>query len=108
MAHYRISDLGSGLLTWRDLFVLVRRWQKLPGNAVAAAVHGSEVPSFDQQVLAVVVDQLAVANWQRKGGKGGKPKRMQRWWEKQKARKFGSDPVPISGFASWWDSKKAR
>lgn len=108
LARYRISDLGSELFSWRDFYVLVRRWQKLPGNAVAASVHGSEVPSFEQQVIAIMADQLAVANWQRKGGKGMKPKPLKRWWQKVKSQSFGSDPIPISKFSEWWDSKKKR
>lgn len=108
MTRYRITDLGSGSFSWRDLYVLVRRWQKLPGNALAAAIAGHEVPTWDQQVLSIMVDQLAVANWQRKGGKGGKPKPLKRWWQKTKARVLGADPIPISKFSSWWDSKKRR
>lgn len=108
MAHYRVADLGSELFSWRDLYVLIRRWQKLPGNAVAAALQGSELPSFEQQVVAIIADQLAVANWQRKGGKGAKPKPLQRWWKKVKSQTFGSDPVPISKFSDWWESKKRR
>lgn len=108
MAHYRIADLGSGLLTWRDLFVLVRRWQKIPGNALAASVYGAEVPAWTEQVLATVVDQLQSVNFNLRKGKGQRPKPFERWWNKKKTQKFGSNPVPISQFDAWWDSKKAR
>lgn len=108
MARYRIADIGSASLDWGEFKVLLSRWQKLPGNAVAASINGFEAPSFEQQVLAVISDQLAVANWQRARGKGGKPKPLKRWWQKGDSERFGSSPIPISKFASWWDSKKKR
>lgn len=107
-AGIRWRDIGSEALNWRDLFVLVRRWQKLPGNALGAAVHGHEVPSWNQQVLAVLVDQLQAANFLLRRGKGARPKRFARWWEKRKQQKFGRDPIPISQFDAWWESAGRR
>lgn len=107
-AGKNVDDLSTRALSWRDLYVLIRRWQKLPGNAVAAAVHGYEVPTFDNQIIAIVAEQLAVANWQRKGGKGAKPKPLERWWKKKKTQQFGKDPIPASKFSDWWESKKRR
>lgn len=85
------------------MWVLTRRWQKLPGNAVAAAIHGHEVPSWIEQVLAVAVDQLQAMNFNLRHGKGQRPKRLQRWWESVKKR-FGRDPIPLSQFDDWWES----
>lgn len=103
-----LSDLGSPELTWRDLYVLVRRWQMTPGNAFAAAVHGSEVPSWTEQVLAVVVDLLNGIAFILKRGKGQRPKRLPRWWEKRKQQRFGRDPIPLSRFDDWWESASRK
>lgn len=102
----RLRDLPSESLNWRDLFVLVRRWQKTPGNAFAASVHGAEVPSWTEQVLALVFDALQGIAFILKRGKGQRPKRLTRWWEKRKEQRFGRDPIPLSQFAGWWDSAR--
>lgn len=104
---FRLRGVPSESLNWRDLLVLVRRWQKTPGNALAAALQGAEVPSWSEQVLAVLVDQIQAVNFNLRRGKGARPKRFDRWWEKRKQR-FGRDPIPISQFDDWWDAKSAQ
>lgn len=99
-----LDELGTRALTWRDLYVLVRRWQMTPGNAFASSVHGHEVPSWSEQVLAVIVDILNGIAFILKRGKGSRPKRLQRWWEKRKTQKFGRDAIPIAQFDAWWES----
>lgn len=99
-----LNELATPALSWRDLYVLVRRWQRTPGNAFAAAVHGSEVPSWMEQVLALVVDALQGIAFILKRGKGQRPKRLQRWWEKRKQQRFGREPIALSKFDDWWDS----
>lgn len=99
-----LDELGTPALSWRDLYVLVRRWQRTPGNAFAAAVHGSEVPSWMEQVLALVVDALQGIAFILKRGKGQRPKRMQRWWEKRKQQRFGREPIALSKFDDWWNA----
>lgn len=102
---HHLAELSTAALSWRDLFVLVRRWQKTPGNAVAAALNsGVEVPSWIEQVLALVYDALQGIAFLLKRGKGQRPKRLQRWWEKRKQQRFGSDPIPMSQFDDWWES----
>lgn len=103
-----LSELGSPALTWRDLYVLVRRWQMTPGNAFAASVHGGEVPSWTEQVLAVVVDMLNGIAFILKRGKGSRPKRLLRWWEKRKQQKLGREPIALSKFNDWWDSASKK
>ncbi len=101
----RLRDLPSEAFDWRDLYVLVRRWQKTPGNAFAASVNdGVEVPSWGEQVLALAYDALQGIAFILKRGKGQRPKRLTRWWEKRREQKFGSDPIPLSQFDDWWDS----
>lgn len=99
-----LNELATPALSWRDLYVLVRRWQRTPGNAFAAAVHGGEVPSWIEQVLALVVDALHGIAFILKRGKGQRPKRLQRWWEKRKQQRFGREPIALSKFDAWWES----
>ena len=104
----RLDELSTAALSWRDLFVLVRRWQMTPGNAFAASVHGAEVPAWSEQVLAVIVDMLNGIAFILKRGKGSRPKRLQRWWEKRKQQKFGREPIPLSQFDAWWESASKK
>ncbi|SDQ04794.1 hypothetical protein [Leucobacter chromiiresistens] len=110
-AGYSLDDLGHSL-SWRHLWVLTRRWQTLPGTATCAAVQGREHWGVAEQLLAEIIDLLNIGNWQRAGRKhAAKPKRFPRPWEKAKAQKLGSDPIPVSKFSDWWDSftdKKKR
>jgi len=100
------ADLGTLALSWRDLLVLVKRWQKLPGTALCEAINGV-VWSTGDQLLAELLDSTHSANWQRAGKKSApKPKRIPRPWEKNKKQSLGSEPIPISKFAAWWDSFK--
>lgn len=101
-----MDDLGVSL-SWRDLWVLVMRWQRTPGTALCEAVHG-ERWSVEGQLLAHVIDLLEVGNWQRMGKKSApKPKKFPRPWEKSKAQRIGRDPIPWSEFDDWWDSQSA-
>ena len=103
----RLRDLPSEAFNWRDLFVLIRRWQKTPGNAFAAALNGgAEVPAWGEQVLALVYDALQAVAFILKHGKGQRPKRLTRWWEKRKEQKFGSAPIPLAQFADWWSGAR--
>lgn len=53
-------------------------------------------------LLALAVDALHDANYQRGGNKGSRPERVQRPQEKR-SHSFGSDPIPIGDFNDWWD-----
>lgn len=102
---WSLDDLGISY-SWRDLWVLVMRWQKTPGTATCEAVQGVVHWPTTDQLLAIIADILQHANWQRLGKRhAAKPKRIPRPWEKSRATKLGSKPVPISQFNSWWDSK---
>lgn len=104
MAGWSLDDLGV-TLSWRDLQVLVDRWQTLPGTATCAAVQGKEHWIQTDVLLAELVDLIASGNWQRGGNKHApKPKRFPRPWEKANAQKLGADPIPISEFDNWWNS----
>lgn len=105
MTGRSLDDLGH-TFSWRELWVLIMRWQKTPGFATCDAVQGREHWDITAQLLANVYDVLEHANWQRIGKRSApKPKRLPRPWEKSKARKLGSDPIPVSKFNDWWNSK---
>lgn len=78
----RLDWLGTRRLSWRDLLVLVR--QSPATSALTRAVVGPEVAAWNAGVvtadlLAVVVDALQIANWQRAGKKAGpRPKPLKR------------------------------
>jgi len=100
----RLDDLGTEALSWRDLLVLVRRWQVMPSTATSEAVHGTRW-SVTDQLLALIFDVLNQANWQRqKKRTAPKPKPLPRPWDAAKSTSIGSDPIPISQFDEWWDS----
>lgn len=77
MAGRSIDLLGTPELSWLDLRAIMRHSPR--GSAYYRAVHG-EVAEWDMtvQLLAVVADRLGAGNWQRGGGKGGKPKPIPR------------------------------
>ena len=102
---WSLDDVGR-VYSWRDLWVLVMRWQKTPDTATCEAVQGVVHWSVTDQLLAGVFDILQFANWQRASKKHSpKPKPLQRPWDKGNVRKLGSKPIPISAFNDWWDSK---
>lgn len=109
VAGYRLDDLGTPALSWRDLLVLMHRWLSLPHNAVAEAVDGHTRWTVAEQLLAVIVDVLEWANWQRLGKRSApKPKRVPRPWEKSASKKYGKDPIPASQFDAWWESRSSK
>ena len=63
----RLRDLGSDDLTWHDLSVILRHPTK--GGPLHRAVFGGDAKWDDAQtqLLAQIVDVLAVGNWQRQG-----------------------------------------
>lgn len=102
-----LEQLGTEALTWYDLKVFARHIQTEPNSALATILHGPTW-SIEGQLLAVIVDILGIANWQRAGRKSApKPKRIPRPWEKPKTTALGKDAIPISKFNEWWDARGA-
>lgn len=65
--------MGRGL-SWRRLGVLVEALATTPGTRLFAELSGSDW-TREEQLLALIADVLAIANWQRQGRKGApKPK----------------------------------
>ncbi|WAB09125.1 tail assembly chaperone [Arthrobacter phage Eesa] len=105
----RLDDLGTELLTWRDLLVVVK--QSGPSSALARALQPELAAWANGQVLAdllaTAVDLLAGANWQRQGKKSApKPKRVKRPGVDNGEQKYGRAPIPVKDFDDWWDNKK--
>lgn len=71
-------DLGTDRLSWRRLSVLIAH---LPdGSSTRAELVGHDYASWgvSEHLLAVAIDVLQGANWQRGGGKGSRPKPLPR------------------------------
>lgn len=73
----QLGDLFTGRLTCRQLIVYLRH---LPADsALGIALHGDAARwGVGEHLLAMAVDVLVGANWQRGGGKGQKPKPIPR------------------------------
>jgi hypothetical protein len=71
-------DLGTDRLSYRRLTVLIEHLPR--DSATLQKLLGHEYVSWGptEHLLAVVVDVLQGANWQRSGGKGSKPKPLPR------------------------------
>lgn len=74
-----------------------------PGSALRRD-QGHDWATTDY-LLALIADQLAVANWQRTGKTSGRPKPIPRP-EQDNSEKYGADPIPLSEFNSWWDENE--
>lgn len=99
---WRLAEVGH-TFSWRDLLIMVRRFQSIPTTATSRAIHG-EYWSTTDQLLASVVDLLQVGNWQRAGKKNSpKPKRLKRPWERSAGHHLGAEPIPLNEFSDWWE-----
>lgn len=76
----------NGKLSWRRLRVLI---SQLPYESqTSITVNGSEVLwKHNEELLAAIVDMIAIGNWQRGGGKGQKPKPVKRPYDEKKAKR---------------------
>jgi hypothetical protein len=102
----RLDDLGTEALTWRDLHVITQK--SGPGSALMRELQpelsawGSGTVVAD--LLAHVVDLLAAGNWQRAGKRTApKPKPVPRPGRKVDSTRYGSAPIPVKDFDSWWN-----
>lgn len=103
----RLDELGSGRLSWRDLWVVCS--QAPPGSAIHRSVDPERAAwasgESNAWLLALVADALADGNWQRQGKPNArKPDPVPRPGEKKKGAVFGSEPIKVSEFDEWWDS----
>lgn len=73
----RLSDLFNGKLSWRRLKILI---DNLPiDSQTTCSVYGDKALwGTKEELLAICADALIAANWQRGGGKGRRPKPINR------------------------------
>ena len=102
----RLRQLGTGALSWGDLHDYVRYGNA--DTALALERYGAAVAwSLTDHLLATVVDALHNANWQRGGGKGSRPKPIERPGANQTTETLGKDPIPAADFMDWWNEESA-
>lgn len=56
-------------MSWRRLAVLIQGLARTPGTLLHRKLAGDDW-TLDQHLLALVVDRLSTANWQRQGKRG--------------------------------------
>ena len=102
----RSRMLGNGRLTWGDVRVIVSN-PPLDSPLRRAFSDNHEWPwTRTDHLLALVVDVLQLANWQRGGGKGSKPKPIPRPGSREvETRRFGAQPIPLAKFDAWWNGE---
>lgn len=97
----RLEHVGSKRFTWLDFKTVVANCD--PTGALARAIVGDAAGwTLTDHLLASVVDVGQVANWQRGGGKGQRPKPIKRP-DSKGDQKYGKDAIKISEFDEWWE-----
>lgn len=80
LSHYhqrKLGELFTRTLTWRQLRSFLSHLPR--ESALARDLLADEANwGLNEQLLALTIDTLRQANWQRGGGKGGKPKPIPR------------------------------
>lgn len=108
----RLDWVGSEVLSWRDLLVIVR--QSPRDSAIARAVEPELAEwGLPEQLLALVADYLAWMQWAKTedGAKGRRmPSQIPRPGVEPDAetRTFGSDPVALDELDAFLDWASAR
>lgn len=103
IAHgLRLRNLGTDLLTWRDLLVIVRQQ---PGTAALARAMDAEGSAWGltEQLLAAIADASHVRVWQAGSGKrSDRPKPIPRPGVETDTKTIHKHEVlPVTDMASW-------
>lgn len=118
LAGYTLGDVG-GRLPWGSFANFV---EHLPPTSAyrrelaEEAGDGDMLPWIDgtlvAPVLASIADEVGIFAWQHacanrgKGPRPPRPKTARRPWDRTNdVRRYGSDPMPISEFDTWWESQ---
>lgn len=99
-----LNDLGTERLSWSRLWAVVR-WSPST-SALSKSMHGEDAEwSIDTHLLASAVDALRAGNWQRGGGKGKRPKPVERPGKDDQNKKTygGSRTVPLDEAKEMFD-----
>lgn len=95
LAGAKIEDIGGKRLPWTAFKAFVKFLP--PDSATNRVLHPDGAWGLREQLEALIVDLLVVANWQRAGGKGAKPKPLPRpgFKDQTKRSTFGSKKMSI-------------
>jgi len=98
----RWRDIGTGRTNWRDVWAILQTATR--ESATGRAILGADAEWGTQEhLLALAVDTLNAANWQRGGGKGRRPKPIQRPGVKPDTEQIQMDRFDSAAdFDEWW------
>jgi len=98
----RWRDIGTGRTNWADIRAVLMTLPRT--SATARAIHGVDVEwGLTEHLLASVVDVAQIANWQRSGGKGRRPKPIPRPGVGPKVEHVEMDSFDSpAAFDEWW------
>ena len=98
----RLRQLGSDLLSWRDLYIIVRQQPSTAAVARAMDPEGSAW-GLSEQLLAAIADAAHVRVWQAGSGKRhDRPKPIPRPGVETGIKKIHKhDVLPAGEMASW-------
>lgn len=100
----RLRWLGTDLLTWGDLQSIVRGAPRESAIGQSLGGPGSAWSNLEH-LVALSLDALNIANWQRQGNKHApRPRPVSRPGAVEDGQRLGSDPIPIGQFEDWWNS----
>lgn len=101
-AGFTLDELGERV-SWRAAVAFVKHAGA--DTALYRVTHGKDaIWTLEAQLLALLADILNVANYQRGGGKGVKPKPVERPGVRPETRTtFGGVAVSASSFDAWWN-----
>jgi hypothetical protein len=99
----RLRQLGTDLLSWRDLLVIVQHTER--GSALSASMDpDSSTWGLSEHLLAVVADAVIAGNWMssRDGQKNrNRPKPIPRPGIVPESKKFGGRAESIDTIRDW-------
>ncbi|MST50569.1 hypothetical protein [Mobiluncus porci] len=108
MIHGRhLDQLGTEQLSWRELQIILMHCPPEQSALRRAMLGEDAVWTFEAQLLAALIDEIRVGNWQRQGKRNApKPKPIPRPGVRQESTTYGKDPIPISRFDDWWNQQR--
>lgn len=92
---WRLDDVGRRL-SWLDLKAVINL--RRDDSALSRSLNPDWRWTLDTQLLAGVADLLAGANWQRGGGKGERPKPLERPGFRPEKKVHKADAIPLDEF----------
>lgn len=102
-----LDDLGTRRLSWLDLAAVIRH--SPAGSAIDLETRGqAALYGVTERLLTIIANALRDANWQRaQDERAPRPKLIPVPGSMERdddGEGYGSEAIPISDFADWWDS----